>query len=231
MSSNAYGPIGTRVVLENERTRVWEVLLEPGGRQDWHRHALPYLVITLEGSRNRMTFEDGSVHEFDEPAGQVVFRDPGDPHMLENLGPGRYLNRLVELKAEVPADPAVPGQEVLLDTAVLPWQDKSLPGLSQKMLWRDDPSDASIALIRFRKGAGIPERHVHASNQFMFCLSGAYEYTGTGVLLRPESFYWNPKGNPHGPTVAREDSVFLEIYDGPHYSAKPSFYAREDDAR
>lgn len=231
MADKEYGPIGTQVLFENEQTRVWEVLLDPGGQQAYHRHTLPYLVITMEGGRNRMIWEDGSVREFDEPTGQVVFRDAGKPHMLENIGTTRYRNRLVEFKGGTPDGSGLPQDELLLETAALPWQDKSLPGLSQKMLWRNEQTGASIALVRFRNGAGIPEPHVHASNQFMFCLSGAYEYTTTGVLLRPESFYWNPKGNPHGPTVAREDSVFLEIYDGPHYPVTPSFYSREEDAR
>ena len=230
MGEREYGPIGTQILYENEQTRVWEVLLEPGGRQDFHRHELPYLVVTLEGGRNRMTWLDGRVREFDEPTGQVVFRDAGDPHMLENIGTTRYRNRLVEFKAAQAAAASGSRDEVLIDTRTQAWQEKSLPGLAQKMLWRNEQTGASIGLVRFRKGAGIPERHVHASSQFMFCLSGAYEYTKTGVLLTPECFYWNPKGNPHGPTVAREESVFLEIYDGPHYPAKPSFYAREEDA-
>ena len=51
---------------------------------------------------------------------------------------------------------------------------------------------------------------MHAVNQFMFCLEGHYEYTRTGVTLKPGSFYWNPKGNVHGPTIAREDTVVVE---------------------
>ncbi len=100
---------------------------------------------------------------------------------------------------------------------------------SSTMLDGSDP--ASMALVRFRAGAGIPERHVHASNQFMFCLSGAYEYPQSGLLLTAGSFYCNPKGNPHGPTRAREESILFEAYDGPHYPSQPSFYTREEDAR
>jgi quercetin dioxygenase-like cupin family protein len=84
--------------------------------------------------------------------------------------------------------------ELLIASDELPWWPKSLPGLSEKMLWRHEETGASIALVCLEKGAGIPEPHRHASNQFMFCLSGAYEYTATGLLLTPGSFYWNPKG-------------------------------------
>jgi 2,4'-dihydroxyacetophenone dioxygenase len=91
-------------------------------------------------------------------------------------------------------DPVARFREIVLQTHDLHWADKTLAGLSQKMLWRDNESRASIALVRFERGAGIPSRHAHASNQFMFCLSGRYTYTATGITLTSGSFYWNPKG-------------------------------------
>lgn len=122
-------------------------------------------------------------------------------------------------------------QELLIKSGEMSWREKSLEGISEKMLWRDEETGASIALIRFAKGSGIPKPHKHASNQFMYCLSGLYEYTNTGVVLEPGSFYCNPEGNVHGPAVAREDTVVLEIYDGPHYPEQPDFYTDEQDAR
>lgn len=121
--------------------------------------------------------------------------------------------------------------EILKDTDSIPWRPKSLQGLAEKMLWRNEETGASIALIKFDKGAGIPSPHSHASNQFMFCLSGKYEYTKTGVVLTPGSFYCNPKGLVHGPTLAHEETVVLEIYDGPHYPQVPDWYTDERDAR
>lgn len=120
--------------------------------------------------------------------------------------------------------------EILIQSQDVPWREKSLKGVSEKMLWRDDETGASIALIRFAKGAGIPQPHSHASNQFMYCLQGMYRYTSTNVTLTPGSFYCNPKGLVHGPAVALEDTVVLEIYDGPHYPQMPSWYTDERDA-
>src|SRR5215470_15441533 len=102
---------------------------------------------------------------------------------------------------------------------------------SEKMPWRNEETGASIALIKFDKGAGIPQPHLHASNQFMFCLSGRYEYKATRTVLTAGSFYCNPKGNVHGPAIAHEETVVIEIYDGPHYPQKPSWYTDEQDAR
>ena len=128
--------------------------------------------------------------------------------------------------------PGMPSlDEILIQSRDLPWREKSLKGISEKMLWRDEATGASIALIRFEKGSGIPQPHLHAANQFMYCLEGRYEYTSSGVVLTPGCFYCNPKGNVHGPAIAHEDTVVVEIYDGPHYPQRPPWYDNDEDAR
>ena len=36
------GPIGDKIVFENELVRVRSVTLDTGQRQPWHQHLLPY---------------------------------------------------------------------------------------------------------------------------------------------------------------------------------------------
>ena len=50
------------------------------------------------------------------------------------------------------------------------------------------------------------------------------------VVLTAGCFYCNPKGNVHGPAVAHEETIVIEVYDGPHYPEKPSWYTDERDA-
>lgn len=107
------------------------------------------------------------------------------------------------------------------------WLDFPDYGLRQYFLWKNPETGASIALLEFAKGGTIPVKHTHASNQFMYCLEGDYEYTDVGLRLGPGSFYMNPKDHPHGPTLAHERSVLIEIYDGPHYYEKPEFHTDE----
>lgn len=121
--------------------------------------------------------------------------------------------------------------ELLIQADEIEWRPKSLKGVYEKMLWRNAATHASVALIKFDKGAGIPEPHAHDSNQMMYCLSGRYEYIRTGLMLTPGTFYCNPRGSVHGPTLAHEETVLLEIYDGPHYAKMPSWYTDEQDAR
>jgi quercetin dioxygenase-like cupin family protein len=138
----------------------------------------------------------------------------------------------VESKTVPNLPESAPGiAEVLVQSEDMPWREKSLKGVSEKMLWRNEETGASIAMIKFQKAACIPEPHLHASNQFMFCLEGRYEYTATGVVLTPGCFYCNPKGNVHGPAISHEETIVVEVYDGPHYPRKPTFYTNEEDAR
>ena len=102
-------------------------------------------------------------------------------------------------------------------------------GFRGYVLWAHPDTGASIALLEFRAGSGNPDRHVHASNQFMYCLEGEYEYLSSGIVLRPGDFYMNPKDHPHGPTRAHKDSVLIEVYDGPHYyeAAQPTYHSAD----
>jgi quercetin dioxygenase-like cupin family protein len=239
------GQVGHKVVLENDRIRVWELTLQPGERIDYHVHYHPYLVVSLGGGENLIETVFGDERKTHEPAGHIVYMNDARPvHRLTNKADVAYVSRLIEFKDETwtleeaeapkgetpPADAMAAFQEILIQTRDVDWVEKSLAGLSHKMLWRNEETGASIALVRFEKGAGIPEAHAHASNQLMFCLEGRYRYIPTGNTLTPGTFYCNPKGSVHGPTVADETSVMLEVYDGPHYPVRPSWYSNEEDA-
>jgi quercetin dioxygenase-like cupin family protein len=96
--SEPYGPIGTSVLHEDERVRIWETLVEPGGEQPMHEHTLPYVVVCIEAARNRITSLAGESRETDEQPGDVVVRGPAI-HKLENIGETTYRNRLIEVKS------------------------------------------------------------------------------------------------------------------------------------
>ncbi|WP_271271115.1 cupin domain-containing protein [Aliamphritea hakodatensis] len=101
-------------------------------------------------------------------------------------------------------------------------------GVRVNTLYENPETGASISLLDIPKGAGIPVRHKHASNQFMYCVKGTYEYLEPdSLILQGNSFYWNPKGSYHGPTRAIEDCLMLEIYDGPHYDEIPSYHTED----
>jgi quercetin dioxygenase-like cupin family protein len=94
------GQIGNKVLFENEHIRVWSVALPPKGRQPWHKHHLPYLIVPISEGDCEMRFEDGRKRRITDVAGEVIWRgDPGPVHELYNLEDSDFLSILVEIKA------------------------------------------------------------------------------------------------------------------------------------
>jgi len=103
------GPIGDKILFENEFVRVWSVTLDPGQRQPWHQHLLPYLIVPLTEGKNEMTFDDGRVRQTHEKPGEVIWREPGIAHELLNCSDWQYRNVLVEIKTSAPGEQARAG--------------------------------------------------------------------------------------------------------------------------
>ncbi len=83
------GPIGDKILLENERVRIWSIKLDPDQRQAWHKHDLPYIIVPMTEGKNIMYFEDGREKETNEA---------GAPHELLNVSDWQYRNILIEIK-------------------------------------------------------------------------------------------------------------------------------------
>ena len=95
------GPIGTKVLFENEHIRVWSVELPPKGCQPLHEHHHPYLIVPISDGKSVMRWEDGRERHLDDVPGDVKYRDAsGGPHELTNLEESMKMHSiLVEIKA------------------------------------------------------------------------------------------------------------------------------------
>jgi hypothetical protein len=84
------GNIGTRLLSETNRVRVWEIRLPPGERIGFHRHVLDYFWTAVTPGRARLYKQDGSVVEATYAAGETRHftygRDEYVIHDLENVG-------------------------------------------------------------------------------------------------------------------------------------------------
>ena len=104
MDERILGKVGTRLVLENERVRVWELDLEPGERSDVHRHDVDYLLVQIEGDRIAAAPEPdsrGKYNQYIEAAcepGRVSYIAAGGIETAINIGQRRYREILIELK-------------------------------------------------------------------------------------------------------------------------------------
>ena len=92
------GPIGSRIIFENDLVRIWELRVEPGESAGMHRHDLPYVIVPLTGGSIDIESVDGRTYRPVETIGEAIWRDPGEIHDLHNRGAAPYRNVLVEIK-------------------------------------------------------------------------------------------------------------------------------------
>ena len=99
-SGTPLGPIGTKVLFENEHIRVWSVELGPKGHQPLHEHQHPYLIVPVSEGQSFMRWEDGRERQLVDVLGEVKYREAsGGPHELFNLEDTKFHSILVEIKA------------------------------------------------------------------------------------------------------------------------------------
>ena len=100
----ALGDIGTRVLFEDDRVRVWQVRLAPGEQGDVHRHELDHLLVQIAGDRIAVVPEpdsEGPFREYleaDVVPGAVVRVRRGGVETARNVGKTDYLEVVIELK-------------------------------------------------------------------------------------------------------------------------------------
>ena len=89
-AANPNGCVGSDLLSETEKTRVWMIRLAPGERFGFHRHVLDYFWTSVTGGNGRQHVSDGTTVEY--------FYQPGETrhetyaageykvHDLENIG-------------------------------------------------------------------------------------------------------------------------------------------------
>ena len=84
------GCVGTKLLSEDDRVRVWEIRLRPGERIGFHRHVLDYFWTAVTPGRARSHQQDGSTIESEYEVGETRHEryGPGEfkVHDLENTG-------------------------------------------------------------------------------------------------------------------------------------------------
>jgi len=84
------GCVGTELLSETDKTRVWVIRLKPGERVGFHRHVLNYFWTSVNGGRGKQHLMDGSTVEYSYFPGETRHETygPGEykVHDLTNLG-------------------------------------------------------------------------------------------------------------------------------------------------
>jgi hypothetical protein len=96
-------PASHRVLLDNERVRVLEVVIEPGASEPEHTHQAPSVMIVDEPARIRycqgreLQFEAQTLSQ-SQARTRVRWMEPEGPHSVQNIDQRRYHAIRIELK-------------------------------------------------------------------------------------------------------------------------------------
>lgn len=102
-----FGDIATKLLMENDRVRIWEMRLAPGERSALHRHDNDYVMIQIAGDRMAADFEpdsggpwggQGGRVEGDIAPGNVIYAERGGIETAVNVGRETFHEIVVELK-------------------------------------------------------------------------------------------------------------------------------------
>jgi beta-alanine degradation protein BauB len=84
------GCVGSELLSETDKLRVWTIRLKPGERIGFHRHVLDYFWTAVTGGRGRQHVHDGTTVEYTYAPGETRHETYGPGqfkvHDLENLG-------------------------------------------------------------------------------------------------------------------------------------------------
>jgi hypothetical protein len=82
--------VGTEVLFENDRVKVWQITLAPGDRGPFHAHTRSYFWTCVEAGIGRQRSPNGTLKVRRYEVGQTQFstHSPSEPmlHDLENVG-------------------------------------------------------------------------------------------------------------------------------------------------
>ena len=95
--------VGSDLVSETDRVRVWHLSLEPGERIGFHRHVLDYFWTATTDGQSRSHYADGQIVDNTYRAGDTRHFSFGQGeemvHDLQNAGDGTLSFVTVEFKA------------------------------------------------------------------------------------------------------------------------------------
>ena len=96
------GGVGTQVLFEDDRVKIWEMILEPGEASDLHHHEHDYYLAIWSGDLVAGIPPKGSPIEpfvgIVPPQGNTVPVPKGGTEWALNVGEKTYKEILIELK-------------------------------------------------------------------------------------------------------------------------------------
>ena len=103
-SRERHGDVATRLLFENDRVKIWEMLLAPGEDGELHEHQLDHILVQISGDRMAVVPDPKSKGVYNEYLeadvipGQYFYIERGGIEVARNVGKQTYHEILIELK-------------------------------------------------------------------------------------------------------------------------------------
>jgi uncharacterized cupin superfamily protein len=111
-AARSNGRVGTKLLSETERARVWTIVLKPGERIGFHTHVLDYFWTAVTSGLARSQYGDGRVSDTAYEAGMIEHLNfaAGESmtHDLANIGDTELIFTTVEFLDSANAPLALP---------------------------------------------------------------------------------------------------------------------------
>ena len=93
------------------------------------------------------------------------------------------------------------------------WQPGPYPWVELMVLHKNAETGGLVVLRKFLAGTTVPAHTHPQANEHVYVLSGEWDESGT--VYRTGAFFFAPRGQQHGPHVARTEVLSLTHFDGP----------------
>ena len=93
------------------------------------------------------------------------------------------------------------------------WQPGPYPGVELLILHKSEKTGGVAVLRKFAAGVTVPAHTHPQANEFVYILSG--EWDESGIVYTAGSFFHAPRGERHGPHVAKTEVISFTLFDGP----------------
>ncbi|HZZ79867.1 MAG TPA: cupin domain-containing protein [Gemmataceae bacterium] len=110
--------------------------------------------------------------------------------------------------------------QIMVKESELPWAELAMPGVSMKVLHKDEATGAMAVLTRIQPGASIPAHWHSKADETVFVLDG--DFVEAGASYGQGSYFVGKARTAHGPhstvrgcTVLTHFSAELDFRTGP----------------
>lgn len=104
ISDAPFGDVGTKLLHEDDRVKIWEMALAPGEETEPHEHKHDYIIVVIDGDRiagvPHVKSTGASAEYIDAPVepGSWYRMEKGGIELARNIGTKTYREILIELK-------------------------------------------------------------------------------------------------------------------------------------